>query len=72
MTNKELKSLIKLLRAQGVMKYTTPELSLILREKVSPQPSRELTTTSKVPTEGTLTLDQLIDWNNVQVPEEQQ
>lgn len=72
MTNTELKALIKLLRTQGVSKYSTPELTLELSLNIG------LKTTSKhktkesdhIDTPDALTDEQLLFWSSTGLSEE--
>lgn len=70
MTNKDLKTLIRLLRANGVTTYRTPELELVLdanirekRQKVSLSANDDKIETDIVPDESTLY------WSSAGIPE---
>lgn len=70
MTNRELKSLIKLLRKSGVKHYRTPQLSLELLDNVPQQADKEATGVSNTIPVETFNEEETLFWSSAGTPDE--
>ncbi len=72
MTNKELKSLIKLLKAQGVTEYSYQGLTLRLSVKMQPREANALIDISKTVGEPVYTEEDTLFWSTPSIPEDKE